>query len=101
MKKTLYIFSFLLFGFSIPLVAQDVSLFQQFNGRYDYTAIGNTLNTVENEASGPCTILTSSSADLNLNMNQNVAAAYLYWAGSGTGDLDIALNGIPVTAERT
>jgi len=89
-----------LFGFSIPLVAQDVSLFQQFNGRYDYTAIGNTLNIAENEASGPCDILTSSSADLNLNINQNVAAAYLYWAGSGNGDLDISLNGIPVTAER-
>ena len=28
-------------------VAQEVSLLNQFNGRYDYTAIGNTLNTAE------------------------------------------------------
>ncbi len=90
-----------MFGVTIPLFAQDISLFQQFNGRYDYTAIGNTLNSVENGNGGACDILTSSAADLNLNSNQNVVAAYLYWAGSGSGDLDITLNGIPVTAERT
>jgi gliding motility-associated-like protein len=78
-----------------------VSLFQQFNGRYDYHAIGNTLNTVENGAFETCNILTSSSADLNLNTNQNVIAAYLYWAGSGTGDFDITLNDISVSAQRT
>lgn len=59
------------------------------------------MNTVENGTSGPCTILTSSSADLTLNSNQNVVAAYLYWAGSGNGDLDISLNNINITAERT
>ena len=101
MKRAYYILYFFLFGVIIPLFAQDISLFQQFNGRYDYTAIGNTLNTVENGAGGACTILTSSSADLNLNTNQNVVAAYLYWAGSGNGDFDIMLNGLPVTAERT
>ena len=90
-----------MFGVTIPLIAQDVSLFQQFNGRYDYTAIGNTLNINENGPSILCEILTSSSADLTLNTNQNVVAAYLYWAGSGNGDLDIALNGIPISAERT
>ena len=46
-------------------------------------------------------ILTSSSADLYLETNQNIVAAYLYWAGSGDGDLEISLNGIPITAERT
>lgn len=101
MKRAHYILCFLLFGVTIPLLAQDVSLFQQFNGRYDYVAIGNTLNTVENGSFAPCVIQTSSSADLNLNTNQNVVAAYLYWAGSGAGDFDIALNGIPVSAERT
>ncbi len=59
------------------------------------------MNTVENGTSGPCTILTSSSADLTLNSDQNVVAAYLYWAGSGNGDLDISLNNINITAERT
>lgn len=86
---------------SIPLVAQDISLFQQFNGRYDYHAIGNTLNIEENGAFATCDILTSSSSELNLNVTQNVVAAYLYWAGSGNGDLDIELNGISVSAERS
>lgn len=101
MKSLHHIFSSLLVLIITPLFAQDVTLFQQFNGRYDYTAIGNTLNTIENGTSGPCTILTSSSADLNLNTNQNIVAAYLYWAGSGTGDFDISLNGAPITAERS
>ncbi|HLT34604.1 MAG TPA: gliding motility-associated C-terminal domain-containing protein [Aquaticitalea sp.] len=80
--------------------AQDISLYQQFNGRYDYMAIGNTLNPFENEAAITCEILTSSSANLTLTPNQNVVAAYLYWAGSGEGELDILLNGIPISAER-
>ncbi len=88
---------------SIPYLnyGQDVSLYQQFNGRYDYTAIGNTLNLFENGAFPTCSILTSSSATLNLNANQSVVAAYLYWAGSGTGDFDILVNDEPISAERT
>ncbi|MFP4846546.1 gliding motility-associated C-terminal domain-containing protein [Winogradskyella sp. PE311] len=101
MKRIYFIIYFLLFGATIPLCAQDVSLFQQYNGRYDYIAIGNTLNIEENGPLSTCSILTSSSANLNLNTNQNVIAAYLYWAGSGDGDFDIALNNIPITAERT
>ena len=101
MKSAHYIFCLLLFSFTIPVLAQDISIFQQFNGRYDYTAIGNTLNSVENGTGGDCTILTTSSADLNLNSNQNIVAAYLYWAGSGNGDLDITLNDISISAERT
>jgi gliding motility-associated-like protein len=81
--------------------AQDISLFQQFNGRFDYVAIGNTLNIAENGPFGPCTIATTSAADLNLETNQNIVAAYLYWAGSGTGDFEIAVNDIPIIAERT
>ncbi|WP_299229185.1 gliding motility-associated C-terminal domain-containing protein [uncultured Psychroserpens sp.] len=89
-----------IFAFPYPSVGQDISLFQQFNGRYDYTAIGNTMNVLENGTFVPCNILTSSSADLSLNNNQNIIAAYLYWAGSGTGDLDIEINGIAVSANR-
>ena len=59
--------------------AQDISLFEQFNGRYDFTAIGNTLNTGPND----CNILTQSSANLTLTGNQDLIAARLYWAGSG------------------
>ena len=101
MKRAHFILCFLLFSETSTLLAQDISLFEQFNGRYDYHAIGNTLNSVENGTGGECSILTSSSANLNLNSNQNIIAAYLYWAGSGNGDLDIALNGIPIIAERT
>jgi len=90
-----------MFGVTVPLFAQNFSLFQQFNGRYDYVAIGNTLNTEENGFYSNCSILTSSSADLNLDPTQNVVAAYLYWAGSGAGDFDIELNGIAISAERT
>ena len=100
MKPVLVILCLFLLGFPQLNFSQDVSLYQQFNGRYDYTAIGNTLNLVENGPSGVCDIMTSSSASLNLNAGQTVVAAYLYWAGSGDGDLDIELNSIPITAER-
>lgn len=101
MKKTLYILCFLIFGFTNQVISQDISLFQQFNGRYDYIAIGNTINIAENGTQGPCVILTESSANLNLNSNQTVAAAYLYWAGSGTGDFNVSLNDVPLAAVRT
>jgi gliding motility-associated-like protein len=80
----------------------DITLYEQFNGRYDFTFVGNTLNPAENNLTpaGDCSINTSSSASLNLLPGQTVIAAYLYWAGSGTGDFDIKLNGTDITAER-
>jgi hypothetical protein len=45
----------------------EVDLFKQFNGRYDFTAIGNTLNTGPNS----CYVITESSAELNLNPYPN------------------------------
>ena len=78
LKLLRYIIYLLLFGVSIPLIAQDVTLYQQFNGRYDYTAIGNTMNVFENGPGTPCTIQSSSTASLNLTPNQTVIAAYLY-----------------------
>ena len=83
------------------LWSQNISLYQQFNGRYDFTFAGNTLNTEENGAFATCTILTSSSADLQLSSNDVIEKAFLYWAGSGTGDLNVKLNGQEITAERT
>jgi gliding motility-associated-like protein len=81
--------------------SQDISLYQQFNGHYDYTAFGNTLNVEENGQGGQCFILTSSSADFQLQPNQEVSAAYLYWAGSGPGDFNVTFNQVPIDAERT
>ena len=92
----------LLLGLStFPLFGQDISLYQQYNGRIDYTAIGNTLNPFENNLDGSfCNILPSSEAELNLSPTATIVAAYLYWAGSGEGDLEVSLNGTSITAEE-
>ncbi|SDS59878.1 gliding motility-associated C-terminal domain-containing protein [Formosa sp. Hel1_31_208] len=88
--------------FTIPSFAQDITLFQQFNGRYDYTAFGNTLNPFENNLDFSfCFPLESSSANLNLSPSSTVVAAYLYWAGSGTGDTSVTLNGFNIEAADT
>lgn len=100
-----YCRSFILLLFlicTLPSNAQDIELFQQFNGRYDYTAIGNTLNPFENNLDFSfCFPLESSSANLNLSTDTTVIAAYLYWAGSGFGDQEVSLNGISISAEDT
>lgn len=98
LKQFLFIFLFLFCGI---IFSQDIALFEQFNGQYDYTAFGNTLNVEENGQGGQCFILTESSANLQLEPNQEVVAAYLYWAGSGSGDFDISFNQTPITATRT
>ena len=77
-------------------------MFQQFNGRYDYLAIGNTLNQAENNLSQAfCETLPSSDATLTLPTNTTVIAAYLFWSGSGSGDTEVNLNTLPITAEDT
>ena len=97
LKKVIVLFILLI---PINLISQEVSLFQQFNGNYDYLAFGNTLNIEENGGTSGCEILTESSADFQLQPDQNLIAAYLYWAGSGPGDLEVLLNGIPIISER-
>lgn len=87
--------------FSAETFSQEIELFQQFNGRYDYLSFGNTLNQEENGLSSDCVILTESSADFQLQAGQQIIAAYLYWAGSGDGDFDVMLNAVPIKAERT
>ena len=93
----------LLLFFSTAVFGQiDMQLYEQFNGRYDFTFVGNTLNTHANTGNDfPCEILTSSSASLNLTPGDNILKAYLYWAGSGEGDFDIKLNGSDISASRT
>jgi gliding motility-associated-like protein len=83
------------------LFGQDVTLYQQFNGRFDFTFIGNTLNPMENTFQSQPNILSTSEASLNLSANDSIVKAYLYWAGSGTGDFDVKLNSISFQAERT
>ncbi|WP_461303721.1 CARDB domain-containing protein, partial [Aureisphaera sp.] len=86
---------------AMQLSAQNVDVFQQFNGRYDFIAFGNTLNTEENGAGGACAILTESSADYSLGPGEAFISAHLYWSGSGTGDFNVELNGQEVVAQRT
>lgn len=99
-KKILTLFAILI---TLTCYSQvDVALYQQFNGRYDFTFVGNTLNLGHNTANtSPCTLLTSSSANLNLATGNVIEKAYLYWAGSGNGDFNIKLNGQQIIAERT
>ena len=104
--KLQYHFFIISFLISVSFYGQDISLYQQFNGRFDFAFIGNTLNTVENNTlfglpRPPCTINTSSSASLNLNSKDIIESAYLYWAGSGTGDFDVKINNQNITAQRS
>lgn len=80
---------------------QEISLLQQFNGRYDFVFFGNTLNPNENSFQISPSIYTSSSAELNLNTNDVIKKAYLYWAGCGSGDFDVKLNGKTINPDRT
>ena len=87
--------------FSCSIFGQDISLFQQFNGRYDFVFVGNTLNPIENSFQSTAGVLTTSSANLNLNSGDVIEKAYLYWAGCGTGDFDVKLNGQTFSPDRT
>ena len=91
----------LLLLFTSLSFSQDITLYEQLNGRYDYVAIGNTMNLEENGANGNCVIATDSAATLELSTDDTIIAAYLYWAGSDDGDFDVLLNNIPITADRT
>jgi len=95
-------FSIVLLTFC-SVVGQNVSLYNQFNGRYDFLFVGNTMSLGENNVTPGCEdlLLTSSSANLTLTSSQILTKAYLYWAGSGLGDFQVKLNGNDVTAQRT
>ena len=101
MKRIISLFFLLQILYSTSVRSQDISLYEQINGRYDFTFIGNTMNSAENNPTNYLVTGTTSSADLNLNPNDTLIRAYLYWAGSGDGDFEVELNGIPIIAERT
>ncbi|WP_338377072.1 gliding motility-associated C-terminal domain-containing protein [uncultured Flavobacterium sp.] len=87
--------------FAINIQGQNVSLYEQFNGRYDFTFLGNTMNPQENTYQFTPTIFTTSDATLTLQPGDVVEKAFLYWAGCGTGDFDVKLNGVDISAQRT
>jgi gliding motility-associated-like protein len=99
LKKILYLVFLLQIFYPTLVKSQDISLYTQINGRYDFTFIGNTMNPDENTFQYPTFLYTQSSATLNLDVNDRIERAYLYWAGSGTGDTEIKLNGIDITPD--
>ena len=102
MKTKLHflVFSIILLSLA-PIKAQTIELYSQFNGRYDFVFVGNTMNLAENGTGAACVVNTSSSATLTLNASSTIEKAYLYWAGSGNGDFEVNLNGTALTASRT
>ena len=77
--------AFLLFINSLNAQSNvPLTLRGQFNGKVDYTVVGNAHNALANwqTPSTPCEMLTLSIANLNLLLNQNIVAAYLSWSGS-------------------
>lgn len=80
---------------------QDVAFYEQFNGRFDFTFIGNTMNLAENNSIFDYVTTTSSTATLNLSNGNEIEKAYLYWAGSGDGDFEVNLNDVTITPDRT
>ena len=100
-RKYNYFLLWLLHFFAFSVWGQEVSLYEQFNGRYDFTFVGNTLNPAENSFQTSQEILASSAAELSLNSDDTLLKAYLYWAGSGDGDFEVELNGESFTAART
>ncbi len=92
----------LTFFITCGIYAQEITLFQQFNGTIDYLAIGNTLNSNENNIYNDfCETLSTSEAILNVPNTATIEAAFLYWAGSGSGDQNVTLNSTAITAENT
>ncbi|MCX6184022.1 MAG: gliding motility-associated C-terminal domain-containing protein [Flavobacterium sp.] len=102
MKTKLHflVFSIILLSLA-PIKAQTIELYSQFNGRYDFVFVGNTMNLAENGTGAACVINSISSATLTLNASSTIEKAYLYWAGSGNGDFEVNLNGTALTASRT
>ena len=102
LKKITYCLLFL--APVLSFAQYEIDLFLQFNGKYDFTAIGNTLNPAPN----PCNILTESSAELTLDPSQSIVSAHMYWAGSGSIDFGaeypsdriVFLNGNEVRSTR-
>jgi len=111
MKKYLPLFLYLTIT-SFLFAQVPITLFKQYNGKYNHTAIGNTLNIHDNSLPqyfNFCDILPSSSATLTLQPNQNIIAAYLYWSGpidttapqGSQIDDAVTLNGTDITADDT
>ncbi|MEG3659902.1 Calx-beta domain-containing protein [Arenibacter palladensis] len=83
------------------ILANDpLTLFQEFDGYFDYSTTGGTLRT-QNNGGNACAITTSSSNTLvsPIPATATVERAYLYWAhSSGVRDQDVTFEGQSVSA---
>ncbi len=99
--KRFYLFFIVISSCFCSVFGQNISLYQQFNGHYDFTFVGNTMNSAENNSTTLPVTATSSTATLNLNANDIVEKAFLYWAGSGDGDFEVTFNSTAISPDRT
>ncbi|SHJ53027.1 Calx-beta domain-containing protein [Pseudozobellia thermophila] len=83
------------------ILANDpLTLFQEFDGYYDYSTTGGSLRTSSN-GNDPCAVTTSSSNSLvsPIPATATVKRAYLYWSHSSTvRDTDVTFEGQNVSA---
>ncbi len=96
-----------LVGFSVfdTSIPQNVplTLFDQFNGYFDYALTGGTLRT-NDDATDPCAVTTTSSNTLTtaITPGATIDRAYLFWAHSGfTSDEQVTFEGQTVNATVT
>ena len=81
-------------------VDTPLTLFNEFNGYYDYAVTGGSMRDQDNNTNS-CSITTSSSNTLTSPIpgTATIERAYLFWAHSGgTPDLDVTFEGQAVTA---
>lgn len=97
--ESVKIVGFSVYDTSIPQDV-DLTLFDQFNGYYDYALTGGTLRT-NSDATDPCSITTNSSNTLTTTIppTANIEKAYLFWAHSGFNqDEQVTFEGETVNA---
>ncbi|MDG1961585.1 MAG: hypothetical protein P8I32_00950, partial [Flavobacteriaceae bacterium] len=97
--KKFFLLPIIFFSFLLNAQVPLTRTVPQILGKYDFTAIGNTLNAAQNP--NPCVLLPESSATLNLGPTQTFFQAHMYWSASGPADDTVTLNGSTVTASRT
>ena len=107
MKNLSTLFLLLLFSVS-NLLAQPVSLFEEYHGHITFEWFGQSNNLKDNSSSGfSCSNDNSSTSSTNILIPNGavVKKAMLYWSGSGSDDFNVTLSGpsfsnLSITAEK-
>jgi uncharacterized repeat protein (TIGR01451 family) len=90
----------------VPLAAfgqqTAITRYARFTGNINFVATGGSLRTQSNDGDACAVGASSTQALAGIPAGASIVAAYLYWGGSGAVvDSTVALNGQPVTAQRT